>query len=83
MEFSKIHLKFVRHRGMLFLVYRTYQTHDTFSQYSSSFVCSLNPIRQPSIPRPYTVIYLLNPFTIVFHNRLNTYPFRTAPTPAC
>ena len=32
-EFSKVHLKFVMHRRMLFLVYRTYQTHDTFPQY--------------------------------------------------
>ena len=33
MELSKIHFKLVRHRRMLFLVYRTYQTHDTFPQY--------------------------------------------------
>ena len=33
MEFSKIRSKFVRHRRMLFLVYRTYQTHYTFPQY--------------------------------------------------
>ena len=33
MEFSRIYLKFVRHRRMLFLVYQTCQTHDTFPQY--------------------------------------------------
>ena len=32
-EFSKVHLKFVLHRRMLFLVHRTYQTQDTFPQY--------------------------------------------------
>ena len=37
---------------------------------------------KPLIPRPYTTIPLLS-FTIVLRNRLNTYPFRAAHTPAC
>ena len=49
---------------------------------SSSFVCSLNPIRQTiytptPIPLPY------NPFTIVLHKRLSAYMFRAPHTPAC
>ena len=50
---------------------------------SSSFVCSLNPIRQTwFIPQP-LIPLLYNPFTIVLHKRLSAYLFRAAHTPAC
>ena len=49
---------------------------------TTTFVCSLNPIRQTSIlytPPLHHIFYY--PFTIVLRNHLNTYPFRNAHTP--
>ena len=48
---------------------------------SSSFVCSLNPIRR-NIYTPTSISLLYNPFTIVLHKRLSAYLFRAAHTPA-
>ena len=48
----------------------------------SSFVCSLNPIRQTFIPQP-LIPLLYNPFTMVLLKSLWAYLFRAAYTPAC
>ena len=55
---SQFQLKCFRCQTQVFISESLSYPRATFS--STTFVCSLNPIRQTSIPRPYTIISLLS-----------------------